>query len=87
MLADEDSERSTMAQPEPAEQQKIVCSFDWYVQSSAGRFVAVQAQADAVARPSFLTPIFSCRRASLHTALRTVRANSAMVAGGDELST
>jgi len=47
----------------------------------------VQAQADAVARPSFLTPIFSCRRASLHTALRTVRANSAMVAGGDELST
>ena len=75
MLADEDSDRSTMAQS------------DWYIQPSAGRFVAVQAQADAVARPSFLTPIFSCRRASLHTALRTVRANSAMVAGGDELST
>ena len=41
---------------------------DWYIQPSAGRFVAVQAQADAVASPSFLTPIFSCRRASLHTA-------------------
>ena len=56
---------------------------DWYIQPSAGRFVAVQAQADAVASLSFLTPILS--RQARRPCEQTRRA--AMEAGGDELST